>query len=143
MNYINGLFVPIPVPVVNLEQIPLPVPSIGHESALHLYNQIPNDLKLNGFGYYMRQYDSNDDMPEYELYWSYLANYYYFNRTGEFCSFYDWQEQVAAKVGGYRSGHNYPDYVDWIVDEANAGRISFEEAARQLFTRRQLMYYGW
>ena len=145
MNYINGHFVPIqiPVPVVDLELTPLLSPPLGNESALQLWNQLPLALKLHGFGYYVRQYDSNDDMLIDELYWSYLANYYHFNRTSEFCSFYDWQEQVAAKVGGYRSGHNYPDYVDWVVEEANAGRMSIGEAATELLTRRQLFYYGW
>jgi len=143
MNYINGEFVQIPVPVIDQEQTPLMAPSPGNESALQLWNQIPLELKFHGFGYYMRQYESRDDMTEPELYWSYLANYYHFNRTSEFCSFYDWQEQVATKVGGYRSGHNYPDYVDWIVEEANTGRMSIGEAAAQLFTRRQMTYYGW
>jgi hypothetical protein len=143
MNYIDGLFVPIPVPVVDLEQIPLPVPPIGHESALHLYNQIPNELKLNGFGYYMRQYDNSDDMPDNQLYQSYLANYYYFNHHKQLFSFYDWQEAVRAKVGGYRPDIVFPNYVDWIIDEVNAGRISMVIAATNLFTRHQLLYYGW
>jgi hypothetical protein len=143
MNYINNVFIQNPIPVVNHEVIPLPVPPVGHISASQLYDQIPNDLKEYGFGHYMSLHDNNDDMPDNQLYQSYLANYYYFNHHKQLCSFYDWQEAVAAKVGGYRDNVIFPEYVDWLVNEVNADRISMTIAATQLFTRNQLVYYGW
>jgi len=143
MNYINGRFIQIPDPVIDQEQIPLSPPPIGHASALQLWAQLPNELKYNGFGYYINQYDDNNNMPDYELYWSYIANYYYYNYNNPICSFYDWQEKVQVKVGGYRVGIESIEFVDFIIDSVDAGHCSFAKGAYDLFTRRQMIYYGW
>lgn len=145
MNYINGQFIPlqIPIPVVDQELTPLSPPPPGHATALQLWNQIPNELKLHGFGYYMRLYDYDEWMTNDQYYWSYIANYYYFNSTNEICSFYDWQGKVQAKVGGYRFGSDYSDFVDFIIDEVEAERLSFAKGTYDLFSRRQLSYFGW
>ena len=139
MNYLNGQFLPIwiPAPAIVEECQPL-LPS-----PFDLWNQIPLALKQNGFGYYMRQYDRPEDMPDAEFYWSYVAHYYYYNRTSDLCSFYDWQGKVYEKTGNYRVGSIYNDAVDWVIDGVEANRLSYAEGTFQLFTRRQLSYYKW
>ena len=127
----------IPAPVMNFEALPLS-PPIDNPTALDLWDQIPNELKENGFGYYMRQYEANDDMPINHLYWSYLANYYYFQYDKQVCSFYDWQDRVRAKVGGYRD--DFAGVIDQVVAVA---AVTALPAAIELFDRDQLLYYGW
>lgn len=114
-----------------METLPLLPPSDGNIGAIQLWEQIPNELKNNGFGYYMNPHESSDDMSEHELYWSYVANYYYFNHGNPSCSFDDWQRKVVAKVGSYR------------MDAVDTSVTGFAKAAVGLFTRKQLLYYGW
>ena len=114
-----------------MEIQPLLPPSDGNVGAIDLWDQLPDELKNNGFGYYMNRCETINYMSDYELYWSYLANYYYFNRGDPSCSFDDWQHRVLAKFGSYRTD---------VVDTSVTG---FAKAAVTLFNRQQLVYYGW
>jgi hypothetical protein len=121
----------------------LPAPSSDNGPLLTLWNQIPEELKEHGFDYFLNQYETTDDMTNYEFYSSYFANYYFFHKESPLCSFQDWQQRVYNKVGVYRLGEGNNDYVEYILDQVVANNISFPEAASQLFTRHQLVQYGW
>lgn len=125
---------------VNFERTPLTPPS--NEKARQLWNQIPADLKERGFGFYMSQHDDDFTMTDAEIYWSYAANYYYFNNEKESFSFTDWQKQVKAKVVSYQEGVT-PEQAATIIEQVETEIISFAEGAKQLFTRHQLNYFGW
>jgi len=107
-----------------------------------LWRQLPAVLKNRGFGFYMSQHDDESTMIETELYWSYAANYYYFNHAKESCSFTDWQNQMKAKVGSYQVGVT-PEQAATILEQVEMETITFAEGAKQLFSRRQLTYFGW
>jgi len=127
-------------PSINFELTPLPFPV--SENAVYLWKQIPAALKEHGFGYYMSQHDDDYTMSDNEIYWSYAANYYYFNHDKEHVSFTGWQETVKAKVGGYNAGIT-PDQAATIIEQVETEIISFAEGAKQLFSRHQLNYFGW
>ena len=130
----------IPVPHVDLEEIPLLEPSEdASEEMKSLFAQIPHILKVNGFGYYMKQVENELDLLDDECYASHLANYYSFNCWNDICSFEDWVHRVQFKVGGFRPGAN-PDH---ILHRVNTYEIGMIEGARLLFTRNQMVYYGW
>ena len=131
----------IPEAVVDEEEIPLLEPTEdASEEMKSLFDQIPNVLKINGFGYFMKQVEYILDLPDDEFYASYLANYYSFNCFKETCSFADWVECVRFKVGGVRT-----DCVNFheILYRVKTGTMSMIDAAKRLFTRRQMIYYGW
>ena len=127
-------------PSVNFELTPMPSPTT--EKALQFWEQIPAALKEHGFGLYMSQHDDDFTMTDAEVYWSYVANYYYFNHEKESFSFTDWQETVKAKVGGYNAGITQ-DQAATIIEQVDTEIISFAEGAKQLFSRNQLNYFGW
>jgi hypothetical protein len=104
-----------------------------------LFHQLPHELKVNGFGYYMNQVENEFDLLDYEFYSSYLAVYYYFHCFKDTCSFADWVEKVQFKVGGYRPDAN----VEEILASVTHGTLSIIDAARHLFTHNQLVYFGW
>jgi len=119
---------------INFELTPLT------SSETPLWKQLPTVLKNRGFGFYMSQHDDDYTMTDDELYWSYAANYYYFNK--EHSSFTDWQKQVKAKVISYQEGVT-PEQAAAILEQVKTEKITFAEGAKQLFSRRQLFYYGW
>jgi hypothetical protein len=107
-----------------------------------LWKQLPAVLKNRGFGFYMSQHDDDFTMTDAEVYWSYAANYYYFNHEKDSCSFTEWQNRIKAKVVSYQEGVT-PEQAATIIEQVETEIISFAEGAKQLFTRRQMMYYGW
>ena len=127
-------------PSMNFQRTPMTPPST--EKAHQLWTQLPADLKERGFGYYMFQHDDDFTMTDAEIYWSYAANYYYFNHEKESFSFTDWQKQVKAKVVSYQEGVT-PEQAATIIEQVETEIISFAEGAKQLFSRRQLNYFGW
>ena len=130
----------IPPAHVEEEEIPLLEPTENMSKELQaLFAQIPHELKINGFGYFMKQVENEMDLLDYEFYASYLANYYSFNCSKEVCSFADWVDRVQSKVGGYRYGVDVND----ILESVKHGNLSIIDGARHLFTRNQMVYYGW
>jgi hypothetical protein len=107
-----------------------------------LWKQLPAVLKNRGFGFYMSQHEDDYTMTNDEIYWSYAANYYYFNHQKESFSFTDWQKQVKAKVISYQEGVT-PEQAAVIVEQVETEIISFAEGAKRLFSRHQLNYFGW
>jgi hypothetical protein len=125
---------------MNFERTPLTPPV--SEKALQLWMQLPAVLKQRGFGYYMSQHDDDFTMTDAEFYWSFAANYYYFNYDKDSCSFTEWQNRIKTKVVSYQEGVT-PEQAATIIKQVETEIISFAEGAKQLFTRRQMMYYGW
>jgi hypothetical protein len=135
-----ALSLDIPAPHVENEMMPLLEPNEQMSAETQsFFQQLPHELKVNGFGYYMNQVENEFDLFDYQFYSSYLAVYYYFHCFKEICSFTDWVNQVQSKVGGFR-----PDAdVQEILTSVTYGTLNIIDAARQLFTRNQLVYYGW
>jgi len=130
----------IPALHVEHEMMPLLEPNENMSAEIHsFFHQLPHELKVNGFGYYMNQVENEFDLLDYQFYSSYLAVYYYFHCFKDTCSFADWVEQVQFKVGGYRPDAN----VEEILASVTHGNIDIIEAASQLFTHNQLVYFGW
>ena len=130
----------IPEAVVDEEEIPLLEPTEDQsEEMKSIFDQIPNVLKINGFGFYMKQVENEMDLLDDECYASHLANYYAHNCFKEICSFKDLVDQISSKVGGFRPDVDSDD----ILHRVTTGELGMIEAAKQLFTRRQMIYFGW
>ena len=130
----------IPEAVVDEEEIPLLEPTEdASEEMKSLFDQIPNVLKINGFGYFMKQVENEMDLSDDKCHASHLANYYAHNCFKETCSFQDLVDRISSKVGGFRPGINS----DHILHLEKTGEIGMIEALNRLFTRRQMIYYGW
>ena len=130
----------IPEAVVDEEEIPLLEPTEDQsEEMKSIFDQIPNVLKINGFGFYMKQVENEMDLLDDECYASHLAKYYAHNCFKEICSFKDLVDQISSKVGGFRPDVDSDD----ILHRVTTGELGMIEAAKQLFTRRQMIYYGW
>jgi len=133
---------PIEIPAndVDEEEIPLLEPTEdASEEMKSLFDQIPHVLKINGFGYYMKQVENEMDLLDHECHASHLANYYAHTCFKEICSFQDYVKQVSSKVGGFRPNVDSDD----ILHRITTGEIGMIEASNRLFTRRQMVYYGW
>jgi len=130
----------IPANEVDEEEIPLLEPTEdASEEMKSLFDQILHVLKIHGFGYYMKQVENEMDLLDHECYASHLANYYAHNCFKETCSFQDLVDRISSKVGGFRPGINS----DHILHLENTGEIGMIEALNRLFTRRQMIYFGW
>ena len=130
----------IPEAVVDEEEIPLLEPTEDQsEEMKSIFDQIPNVLKINGFGFYMKQVENEMDLLDDECYASHLAKYYAHNCFKEICSFKDLVDQISSKVGGFRPDVDSDD----ILHRVKTGEIGMIEALNRLFTRRQMIYYGW
>ena len=132
----------IPGPHVDNESEPMLPPPHAHGGAMQLWLQLPPILKQNGFGFFMKQYDDDMLMTDYERNWSYAANYYYFNKNKNNCSFHDWQSKVKTKVGGYKPDVTV-EMANTIIEKVAMEEISFATGSQSLFTAQQLIYYGW
>jgi hypothetical protein len=130
----------IPAAHVDEEEIPLLEPTEdASEEMKSLFDQITHVLKINGFGYHMKQVENELDLLDDECYASHLANYYAHNCFKEICSFQDLVDRIRFKVGGFRPDVNSDD----ILHRVKTGEIGMIEALNRLFTRRQMIYYGW
>jgi hypothetical protein len=130
----------IPEAVVDEEEIPLLEPTEdASEQTKSFYRQIPSDLQQNGFGYYVKPVENIMDLPDDKFFGTYLAKEYHFNCFKETCSFQDLVDRISSKVGGFRPGANSDDILHRVTTE-DMGMI---EALNRLFTRRQMVYFGW
>lgn len=130
----------IPASQVEEEEIPLLEPTEdASEETKSLFDEIYDKLRINGFGYYMKQVENEMDLSDDECHASHLANYYAHNCFNPNCSFQDYAKQVSSKVGGFRPGANSDD----ILHRVKTGELGMVEASNRLFTRRQMIYYGW
>jgi hypothetical protein len=133
---------PIEIPVndVDEEEIPLLEPTEdASEEIKSLFDQIPPVLKINGYGHYMKQVENEMDLSDDKCHASHLGEYYTRNCFKKICSFKDYTEQVSSKVGGFRPDVDSDD----ILHRVKIGKLGMIEASNRLFTRRQMIYYGW
>jgi hypothetical protein len=126
----------IPEPHVDLEKMPFPEPDVNAtDEYKDILNQLPPEIKENGFGFYFEGCDNIMELSDEEFYNSYLGNY-------AFCygeSFLQCVERIRSKVGGVRPGAD----VESIL-AANINKLlSNVNALQQLYTRQQLIYNGW
>jgi hypothetical protein len=126
----------IPEPHVDLEDVPFPEPDVNNtDEYKDLHGQLPEELRENGFGFYVRPVENIMDLSDEKFYNSHLANRAYFYRE----SFLQCVERIHSKVGGFRPGAD----VESIL-AANVNKLlSNVDALQQLFTRQQLIYDGW
>ena len=126
----------IPEPHVDLEKMPFPEPDVNAtDEYKDVLNQLPPEIKENGFGFYFEGCDNIMELSDENFYNSILANRAYFHRE----SFLQCVERIHSKVGGFRPGAD----VESIL-AANINKLlSNVNALQQLFTRQQLIYDGW
>ena len=130
----------IPEAVVDEEEIPLLEPTEdASEETKSLYQQILRELQIYGPGYYMKQVENEMDLSDHKCHASHLGKYYDDNCFNPNCSFQDYVKQVSSKVGGFRPGVNSDD----ILHRVTTGDMGMIEASNRLFTRRQMIYFGW
>jgi hypothetical protein len=133
---------PIEIPAndVDEEEIPLLEPTEdASEEMKSLFDQILHVLKIHGPGYYMKQVENEIDLSDHKCHASHLGKYYDDNCFNPNCSFQDYAKQVSSKVGGFRPGANSDD----ILHRVTTGDMGMIEASNRLFTRRQMVYFGW
>jgi hypothetical protein len=126
----------IPEPHMDLEEVPFPEPDVNDtEEYKDLHGQLPNRLKENGFGFDMRPVENIMDLSDEKFYNSHLANRAYFYRG----SFLEYVKCIESKVGGFRPGADVESILTMNMNKL----LSNVDALQQLFTRHQMIYYGW
>jgi len=126
----------IPEPHINLEDVPFSEPDVNDtDEYKDLHGQLPQELIENGFGFYVKPVENIMDLSDEKFYNSYLANRAYFYRG----SFLEYVKCIESKVGGFRPGAD----VESILAANTNKLLSNVDALQQLFTRGQLIYYGW
>jgi len=126
----------IPEPAIHLEDVPFPEPDVNAtDEYKDVLDQLPQELKVNGFGFYVNQVENIMELSDEKFYNSHLANRARYYRD----SFLQCVERIHSKVGGFRPGAD----VESILAANMNKLISNVDALQQLFTRQQIIYDGW